>query len=595
MYRRVISICLVLVICIGSIGLCGSRVHAASDSLDEIGWKIREGIEGGSSQVVFRTTRSDIENLLSNLFARYPVLHHYYGGCSWVSYPDYTDVTFTTKNLQDDFDDIWVVDSDEDLLAVLGLGLAELRESIDFVTANGYQVTTENTEWVFRKLQHECHLAYMGYFSWGLLYTEDQQSRVIDYEFTYEYFYDLDTATIRQWRADAEYVAKNLATTLFAQDMPDYMKLLLIHDWLVENSRYNITNMDEVGNHMAYGPMVKGLSVCMGYAEAANLLLQAAGIETQYVSGYGTNSDGHTEAHAWNAVKIGGEWYMMDITWDDPVTYDGSDVLRYDYFNVTSDQLAKDHQWDYNSAPWCNGTFYNAERVLELVRNDSLVYTQYSDSRLVTVAEATQNFRDAVNSIPQLLPEKPYVPETEPTTPPTEPTKPVVKPQNQTGNQTGNNTNNTTATKPTNQDKNSNFGTVVFVVILVAAGGAAAFFLLKMNSRSSARSAIRTTTSNTSGNHTASSGSAARRTGTYTTTSGVTARRDTTRTTTSTTGTGRTATFSDPTASRSRRTTGTSSYTSSATGGSTTRRSSSYRTDGTTTSGISTRRPTGRR
>lgn len=59
--------------------------------------------------------------------------------------------------------------------------------------------------------------------------------------------------------------------------------------------------------------------------------------------------------HAWNMVRLNGEWYCVDPTWDlNPgiATRDGETFVQYEYFNVTSQHMADtDHQWDYDNTP----------------------------------------------------------------------------------------------------------------------------------------------------------------------------------------------------------------------------------------------------
>ena len=51
------------------------------------------------------------------------------------------------------------------------------------------------------------------------------------------------------------------------------------------------------------------------------------------------------ENHAWNYVQIGGIWYAVDVTWDDPVTTTGwiSPSSKYRYFLKGAGEIAKDH------------------------------------------------------------------------------------------------------------------------------------------------------------------------------------------------------------------------------------------------------------
>ena len=60
--------------------------------------------------------------------------------------------------------------------------------------------------------------------------------------------------------------------------------------------------------------------VCQGYALLALKMLRELGIETLYVVG-----EVNTGPHAWNLVKVDGEWYHLDTTWNDPVPDRGNE------------------------------------------------------------------------------------------------------------------------------------------------------------------------------------------------------------------------------------------------------------------------------
>lgn len=148
-------------------------------------------------------------------------------------------------------------------------------------------------------------------------------------------------------------------------DMTDFEKELALHDALVELGHYDRTVYNHAtpqgrpDNTNPYGILVEGYGICLGYATAFQLLMDLAGVECLTVVGasYGSTSD-----HAWNLVRLEGEWYAVDPTWNDPtsgehVTGAAGERLRHRYFNVTSDYLREtDHQWDYLSVPEAEGT-----------------------------------------------------------------------------------------------------------------------------------------------------------------------------------------------------------------------------------------------
>ncbi len=62
------------------------------------------------------------------------------------------------------------------------------------------------------------------------------------------------------------------------------------------------------------GILVDGRGVCMSYAYAFQALAKEAGIESVVVAGDIVDGGGH----AWNKVKVGGNWRAVDVTWNDP-------------------------------------------------------------------------------------------------------------------------------------------------------------------------------------------------------------------------------------------------------------------------------------
>ncbi|MBE5932830.1 MAG: hypothetical protein E7263_05345 [Lachnospiraceae bacterium] len=135
--------------------------------------------------------------------------------------------------------------------------------------------------------------------------------------------------------------------------MTDYEKELAIHDYIVANCKYGQKDESKEYGFRAYGCLVQGIAVCNGYAEAMSLLLTCAGVE----NGIMTGSAGE-ELHAWNIVKIDGQWYQVDATWDDPVP-DTGDFVSHTFFNITDDMMDDTHSWNEELYEQCKGKTYN--------------------------------------------------------------------------------------------------------------------------------------------------------------------------------------------------------------------------------------------
>jgi len=80
----------------------------------------------------------------------------------------------------------------------------------------------------------------------------------------------------------------------------------------VKNKRINRSNKDILRRKKA---------ICWGYATLLKALCEEANIETEIISGY-VKTDLEKAPflkypnHAWNAVQLEGEWYLVDATWD---------------------------------------------------------------------------------------------------------------------------------------------------------------------------------------------------------------------------------------------------------------------------------------
>lgn len=167
--------------------------------------------------------------------------------------------------------------------------------------------------------------------------------------------------------------AKAIVGQIIKSNMSDYECVKAIHDYLVKNVNYDSKSIadgsinDNEGHpsHTAEGALCKNLAVCDGYAKAFELLCAESGIYAYMMYGEGINPDGQKESHAWNVVKVNGEWYQVDCTWDDPVingsvVTDGSN-LTYTYFLLTDTEMYKDHVLDASystNAKKCTSTLF---------------------------------------------------------------------------------------------------------------------------------------------------------------------------------------------------------------------------------------------
>ncbi len=119
----------------------------------------------------------------------------------------------------------------------------------------------------------------------------------------------------------------------------EYERELLLHDALAKSIVYKDGGKHA---HNAYGALVMGEAVCEGYARAFQYLLYQSGIQCLMAEGTSIKpSTGLSEGHAWNVVRIDGQYYHVDLTWDD--TDNADTPVMYPYFNLTTAQINENH------------------------------------------------------------------------------------------------------------------------------------------------------------------------------------------------------------------------------------------------------------
>ena len=156
-------------------------------------------------------------------------------------------------------------------------------------------------------------------------------STITKIEFTY-----LTNAKEEQQELDA--ALQEVKSKIDTSGMSDEEIVLAYHEYLTSTVAYayeDYFNGTIAANHGydMYGALVKHSCVCQGYAETMFYLLREAGLSCAIASSENIN-------HAWNIVKIHGNWYHIDATWDDPV-WDMPGRSYHNYFLVSFDTMNK--------------------------------------------------------------------------------------------------------------------------------------------------------------------------------------------------------------------------------------------------------------
>lgn len=174
-----------------------------------------------------------------------------------------------------------------------------------------------------------------GYLYWNIVRYESRwegKDGSVDMDCSAEY---LTTA------GQEDYVREKsveILSEIIGDDMNEDEKVRAIHDWIVLNTRYDTTGT----GRSAYDVLTLGRAVCHGYTLIAFEMLREAGIESVIVEGVPAMN------HIWNMAKICGNWYHLDVTYDDPVP-DLPLNIRYDYFLKSDEEMmsaSAPHTWE---------------------------------------------------------------------------------------------------------------------------------------------------------------------------------------------------------------------------------------------------------
>lgn len=117
------------------------------------------------------------------------------------------------------------------------------------------------------------------------------------------------------------------------------------HDYIINNTKYDIDKKSNgttnYKSDIAYGPLIQGYGICGGYTDAMELVLERMNIISYKVA---------SENHIWNGVNLDNKWYHLDLTWDDPVTPDNSQILDNSFFLIDTNKLLEiettEHQFN---------------------------------------------------------------------------------------------------------------------------------------------------------------------------------------------------------------------------------------------------------
>ena len=172
---------------------------------------------------------------------------------------------------------------------------------------------------------------------------------------------DEDMAKARAWIANGRAAIDHTIANLPLQgQMTPFEMEVAVHDWLYNHVEYSMEAPDK---YSMYGAMVDGRATCEGYAKSFQYIMRLLGIETLRYSGFLNESP--DTGHTWNAIKLDGQWYQVDVT-SNATSGNSIDEPRFhQFFNRTDSYMLASHTLNdvaYNPVISCTATEYDYYR-----------------------------------------------------------------------------------------------------------------------------------------------------------------------------------------------------------------------------------------
>lgn len=256
-------------------------------------------------------------------------------GLSDISQTDTRDAQETAQALIPYFEQRYFLQnlSDEDLLAFCDLyrSVADFEESCSFSTA----LDPDRLSDLVRLLEAECPELFQVDFDRSIQYTYNSATgEVISLQLSYR----MTAEEYREQYADCQRAVKALARQ--AADLSEAEKEKFAFDYLALNCWYD-TEADMSGT--AFGALVEQKAKCDGIALAYKWILEEMGMQCLCI---GADIPGQIIGHAWNKVRVDGEYYNVDVTQSvrqDDWQINLEDRIIYAVYNVSDPWMEENY------------------------------------------------------------------------------------------------------------------------------------------------------------------------------------------------------------------------------------------------------------
>lgn len=267
---------------------------------------------------------------------------------------------------------------EQNIYRILYAGILEHKETIPIPSCN---LKEESFQRIFSAMANDNPLLYYLNQS-AMSVASDQFGNTA---LCPQYFFKKET--VEEYNRRIQQAANTIIADLKLTEGTDYEKEQKVHDYFCKNIAYdhlgsdtgNITRV--IMSHNILGVFAKKRAMCEGIAKAVKVLLNAVDVKCIVVSGTAYAEDGSQYPHAWNMVKIDGEPYHLDVTYDIGSTSNGN--IAYDWFNV-NDAIIQGNHISETKVPVCSAdgmNYYTKNKVVFSTKQMAVNYVKKNVSQ----------------------------------------------------------------------------------------------------------------------------------------------------------------------------------------------------------------------
>lgn len=256
---------------------------------------------------------------------------------------DETDPDGTTPDGTDGDDDDVVVEttpvitSRQEMKDLIHEMLDETKEMVTFELGGGFTLTTDLILDLYYELERDDPMDAISLNSFQ--YGGSPTSML-------KFNYHIDVEQLKQMKEETRDLLEDAVDDIDVTGMSQYEIVCAVNNYLCDLITYPPNEPYAAETHTPYNAFKTGSAVCDGYAKAAKLMLNEYGVECDFIIGTCTNGGGH----AWNMVKLDGEWYHMDVCWNDGASEWDAEG-RTQYLLVTDEYMYQSRTWEAANYP----------------------------------------------------------------------------------------------------------------------------------------------------------------------------------------------------------------------------------------------------